>query len=107
MDDDTVRVAVGLRLGAPLCKPHTCQHCGAQVDQLATHELSCHQSEGRHHRRSAINDILHRALTWAHVPSRLEPSGLSRTDGKRPIINYNVLYIKWDYDNIILLQEHF
>ena len=84
MDNDTVRVAVGLRLGAPLCKPHTCQHCGAQVDELATHGLSCRHSEGRHHRHSAINDILHRALTSAHVPSRLEPSGLSRTDGKCP-----------------------
>ena len=41
MDDDTIRVAVGLRLGAPLCRPHTCQHCGAEVDSLATHGLSC------------------------------------------------------------------
>ena len=49
MDDDTVRVAVGLRLGATLCKPQTCKHCGAQVDELATHGLSCRQSEGRHH----------------------------------------------------------
>ena len=84
MDDDTVRMAVGLRLGAQLCKPHTCQHCGAQVDQLATHGLSCRQSEGRHHQHSVINDILHRALIWAHVPSCLEPLGLSHTDGKRP-----------------------
>ena len=75
---------MGLRLGAPLCKPHTCQHCGAQFDQQATHGLSCHHSEGRHHQNSAINDILHRALTLALVPSRLEPSSLSRTDGKCP-----------------------
>ena len=26
MDDDVIRVAVGLRLGAPLCEPHHCQH---------------------------------------------------------------------------------
>ena len=28
MDNNTVRVAVGLRLGSTLCQPHTCHHCG-------------------------------------------------------------------------------
>ena len=31
-----------------------------------------------------MNDIIHRTLTSAEVPSRLEPSGLHRSDGKRP-----------------------
>ena len=84
MDDNTVRVAVGLRLGSTLCRPHTCQHCGADVNHLATHGLSCKKSEGRHHRHAAINDILYRALSSAKIPSRLEPSGLLRSDGKRP-----------------------
>jgi len=84
MDDDTIRVAVGLCLGAPLCRPHSCHHCGAEVDCLATHGLSCRWSEGRHHRHAALNDIIHRALASAKVPSRLEPSGLYRVDGKRP-----------------------
>eukprot|EP00731_Ephydatia_muelleri_P037460 Em0476g3a len=51
---------------------------------FATHGLSCKRSAGRHYRHSAINDIIHRALVAAHVPSRLEPSGLYRSDGKRP-----------------------
>ena len=84
MDDDTIRVAIGLRLGSSLCRPHVCAHCGAEVDSLATHGLSCRWSEGRHHRHAALNDILHRALTSARMPSRLEPSGLYRSDGKRP-----------------------
>ena len=84
MDDSTIRVAVGLRLGAPLCRPHQCQHCGAEVDCVATHGLSCRCSEGRHHRHAAINDIVHRSLTSAKIPARLEPSGLYRSDGKRP-----------------------
>ena len=41
-------------------------------------------STRRHHRHSAVNDILHRALRSAKVPARLEPSGLTRSDGKRP-----------------------
>ena len=83
-DDSTIRVAVGLRLGSVLCRPHTCQHCEVEVDQLGAHGLSCKRSEGRHHRHSAVNDILHRTLRSAQVPARLEPSGLTRSDGKRP-----------------------
>ena len=84
MDDSTIRVAVGLHLGAPLCRPHQCHHSGAEVDCLATHGLSCRWSEGRHHRHDAINNIVHRSLTSAKIPARLEPSGLYRSDGKRP-----------------------
>ena len=84
MDDSTVRVAVGLRLGTAVCGPHSCQRCGATVDALGRHALSCKRSEGRHQRHAAINDIVKRGLTSAHIPSRLEPTGLMRSDGKRP-----------------------
>ena len=40
MDDEVVRIAVGLRLGVPLCQPHYCYHCGAAVDELATHSMA-------------------------------------------------------------------
>ena len=82
MDNATMRISMGLRLGLPLCQSHTCQHCGAEVSQFATHGLSCRKSAGRHHRHSAVNEIINRALVSAHVPSRLEPSGLYRSDGK-------------------------
>ena len=84
MDDDSLRIAVGLRRGAPICGPHLCHHCGAEVDVLGRHGLSCRKSEGRHHRHAAVNDIIHRTLVSAHVPSRLEPPRLLRSDGKRP-----------------------
>ena len=84
MDDESIRVAVGLRLGTPLCQSHSCNLCGAEVDHLATHDLSCRRSTGRHPRHAALNDIIHRALAAAKIPSRLEPSGLYRSDGKRP-----------------------
>eukprot|EP00731_Ephydatia_muelleri_P026828 Em0018g928a len=80
MDNATMRISMGL----PLCQSHTCQHCGAEVSQFATHGLSCRKSAGRHHCHSAMNEIIHRALVSAHVPSRLEPSGLYCSDGKRP-----------------------
>ena len=84
MDNNTIRVAVGLRLGSSLCRPHTCHHCGTKVGCLATHGLSCRWSEGRHHHNATVNDIICRALSSARVPSRLEPPGLFRLDGKRP-----------------------
>ena len=44
------------------------------LPQFATHGLSCRKSAGRH---PALQD----ALVSAHVPSRLEPLGLYRSDG--------------------------
>ena len=40
MSNDTVRIAIGLRVGAPLCLPHTCACCGEPVDNLGLHGLS-------------------------------------------------------------------
>ena len=33
MDDDVLRIAIGVRLGPPLCRPHACQLCSASVDE--------------------------------------------------------------------------
>ena len=84
MDDDTVRIAIGLRLGAPLCLPHVCHQCGAEVDNLGTHGLSCRKSQGRHPRHASINSLIQRYLSAAGIPAHLEPTGLCRSDGKRP-----------------------
>ena len=35
------RIAIGLRLGCQLSLPHVCAHRGEDVDQYATHGLSC------------------------------------------------------------------
>ena len=83
LDNEAVRVAVGLRLGTSLCEPHQCP-CGKQVDARGTHGLSCKPGAGRSIRHHQHNDIIHRALMRASTPSVLEPPGLSRTDGKRP-----------------------
>ena len=84
MDDDVMRIAVGLRLGVPLCRPHQCFNCGTDIDVLGTHGLSCRYSKGRHSRHAAVNDIIKLSLESAKVPCHLEPVGLYRSDGKRP-----------------------
>ena len=45
MNDETVRIAIGLHLGALLCQPHYCSHCGANVDCFGTHGLSCRKNQ--------------------------------------------------------------
>jgi hypothetical protein len=83
LDNDAVRIAVGLRLGAPLGEAHTCV-CGHAVDVRGIHGLACRRSASRMSRHQIINDLVYRALTRAGIPSVKEPQGLSRTDGKRP-----------------------
>ena len=66
-----------------ICHTHTCCHCRAEVDHLTTRGFNCCQSEGHHLQHSALNDIVHQALSSANVRSRLEPAGISCSDGKR------------------------
>ena len=89
LDDSSLRIAIALRLGAPVCAPHECI-CGELTDELGVHGLSCRKSAGRHFRHSAVNDLIKRSLASAEIPSRLEPTGIVRnntgdnTDNKRP-----------------------
>ena len=83
LDDEAVRIAVGLRLGAKLCEPHQCP-CGAKVGPEGTHGLACRRSAGRTTRHYALNDLVYRALGRANIPAVKEPVGLLRSDGKRP-----------------------
>ena len=58
--DDSLRIAVGLQLGAPICGPYSCKYCGAEVNAIGRHALSCRKSEGRHHHHAAVNDTIQR-----------------------------------------------
>ncbi len=84
LDNPSLRIAVGLRLGTAICAPHHCQFCGAEVSSLGLHGLCCRKSEGRHSRNASLNDIIKRSLSTAGISSRLEPPGLSCSDGQRP-----------------------
>ena len=83
LDDESIRIAVGLRLGVNLCEPHICP-CGGPVDATGTHGLSCIRSKGKMPRHQQINDLVWRAMTRANIPAIKEPAGLLRSDGKRP-----------------------
>jgi len=83
LDDSSIRIAVGLRLGTPLGLEHQCV-CGILVNKFGRHGLACKRSAGRHVRHNLLNDIILRALQSAAVPAIREPIGLSRADMKRP-----------------------
>ena len=83
LDDEAIRVAVALRLGLNLCVPHVCR-CGAQVDAWGLHAMVCKHAPGRIMRHHALNDVIARAFASAGVPAMKEPTGLSRSDGRRP-----------------------
>ena len=83
MNNSQMRISCALRLGSKICLQHQCI-CGAQVLSDGHHGLSCKKSAGRFARHSQVNDIIKRALQSSHIPATLEPTGVSRTDGKRP-----------------------
>ena len=81
VDDKAVSVAVGLRLGANICKPHKCPRCAEEfmhphVKAVATDPLDT--------AASTLNDLVWRGVSTANIPATKEPSGLFRSDGKRP-----------------------
>jgi len=83
LDDEGMRISVGLRLGANVCMPFTCV-CGDQVDARGAHGLSCIKSAGRQLRHSLVNEEVLRAFSRAGIPASREPSGLIPASALRP-----------------------
>jgi len=84
LDDEAVRVAVGMRLGLSLCIHRNC-HCGTLVDAQGLHAMVRKKAPGKTARHHVLNDIIWRAFGAAGIPAVIEPSGLDRQDGKRPV----------------------
>jgi len=91
LDNSSMRIAVSLRLGAPLCTPHDCI-CGMAVDSNGAHCLSCRKSAGR-------DSIVKTSLSSAEIPNRLEPRRRARDDGKRPD---GVTSMPWKNDRCLI-----
>ena len=83
LDNEAIKIAVGLHLGINLCEPHQCL-CGKLVDARGTHGLSCKHGVASAICHHQLNNIVRCALVRANIPSVLEPTGLSREDGKQP-----------------------
>jgi len=60
LDDEAVRVAVGLRLGLDLCIPHQC-HCGSPVDAHGLHSFVWQRPENNFtHTKAALKVVFFR-----------------------------------------------
>ena len=91
LTDDEFRIAIGYRLGAPVCTPHKCSY-GDIVDAYGKHALVCKKTIRRlqeewclgiavHARHSMGNHIIHRAFIQANIPSSpSDYSGLTVRD---------------------------
>ena len=66
LDDEAVRVAVGIRLDLPVCVPHQCR-CGMQADALGIHSFVCNRAPGRTARHQALNELIAGAFTSADI----------------------------------------
>ena len=71
LDNSSLRISIALRLGAPVCLPHTCV-CGVYVYRTGIHGLSCRKSTGRLSRYSAVIDLIKRSPLLAEISSKLE-----------------------------------
>ena len=69
------------------------------VDCFGLHGLSCHFSTAWSSQHAALNDVMHRALSTCHIPSGLEPTGLDRSDGKRPD---GITTVPWKSGNLLV-----
>jgi hypothetical protein len=83
MDNTTVRIAAGLRLGVPVVQPHVCV-CGSMVTVDGHHSSFCRHGSGRFSRNSQINKLLCRAFVSAGTLATREPHSLCTNNGKRP-----------------------
>jgi len=82
LDNESLRIALDLRLGVPIVVEHTCV-CGSAVDTFGTYSLACRHSGGHIPQHAAVNETVCRALVSGGVPVVLEPIGVCRDDGKR------------------------
>ena len=92
LDDQQLRISIGLRLGANICVALRC-HSGKTVVRDGLRGLSCTKSAGRYSRHATLNSLMKQTLGSLDLPAMLEPRGLYRTDGKRPD---GVTMIPWE-----------
>ncbi|ESN95706.1 hypothetical protein HELRODRAFT_179181 [Helobdella robusta] len=83
LDDSCVHVSLGLRLGAQIVTEYECA-CGARVDELGYHSLSCRLGPGKQARHTAVNEYLVQCFQKTGIPVIKEPMGLIEERAFRP-----------------------
>jgi len=112
LDDESVHVAVSMRLGINLCETHVCHGCGSQVDPRGLHCFICKHVTGRTARYQSVNDVVSRPFASAGIPATKEPSGLVRADGKCPdgltlVPRQSGTLLTWDVTVIYTLADSY
>jgi len=97
LDNNTARIAVGLRLGSQLCEEHKCI-CGSMVKKDGLHGLSCKMIT-KIPKHDEVNKVFSHAVSSAGFPNILQPPGISRDDGKRPD---GMTLIPWSHGKSLL-----
>ena len=67
LDDQQLRISIGLRLGANICLEHTC-HCGKRVERDGLHGLSWTNSAGRFSCHATLNSLIKQTLGSLDLP---------------------------------------
>ena len=86
LDDQQLRISIGLKLRANICVVHTC-HYGERdtvVERDDLHGISCTKSGGRFSCHATLYSLIKQTLGSFDLPSVIEPCGLYRTDGNCP-----------------------
>ena len=95
LDETSFRIAVAIRLGAPVCTSHQCI-CGAPIEGTGLHGLSCRKSSSRIARHSAINGLIKTALSAAEVPSRPRATRFG---------SWRQQKTRWSFDNAMVRRS--
>ena len=67
------------------------------MESNGRHGLACKKQIGRRSRHDEVNKLIKRAIVQAKIPAVLEPSNLSREDGKRPD---GLTYLRGNPENV-------
>lgn len=98
LDNNAARIAVGLRLGSQLCEEYKCI-CGDMVKRDGLHGLSCKMKAAIIARHDDVNKVFSHGFSSAGFPVILQPTGISRDDGKRPD---GMTLIPWSHGKSLL-----
>ena len=80
LDEQQLRISVGLRLGANISAADTWL-CGKIVERDGLHGLSCTKSACRFSRHATLDSLIKQTLGSLDFPPMPEPRGLYQTDG--------------------------